>query len=278
MATEVPAGSGARPAAEASVPNPAVRFVIKTFAIANMEVRKLRHDPTELVSRAIQPLLWLLVFGQVLGRLHSLPTGRLTYAEFLAPGILAQSVLFVAIFYGISVIWERDLGIVHKFLVTPTPRAALVLGKAVSAGVRALSQAVIVYLASFALGVRLNASPAALLGVFVLIMMGAALFATFSLIIASLVKTRERFMGIGQVLTMPLFFASNAIYPTSAMPDWLRAIARVNPLTYQVDGLRSLMLKDGVSSLGLGVDVLVLASVLLLLILIGARLYPRIVT
>jgi ABC-2 type transport system permease protein len=77
---------------------------------------------------------------------------------------------------------------------------------------------------------------------------------------------------------MPLFFASNAIYPTSAMPDWLRAIARVNPLTYQVDGLRSLMLKEGASSLGLGVDVLVLACVLLLLILIGARLYPRIVT
>jgi ABC-2 type transport system permease protein len=256
----------------------ASRFVLKTLAIVNMEVRKLRHDPTEVLTRAIQPLLWLLVFGQVFGRLHTLPTGALTYAEFLAPGILAQSVLFVAIFYGISVIWERDLGIVHKFLVTPTPRAALVLGKALSAGVRALSQAVIVYFAALALGVRLNAAPAALLGVVLLIMMGAALFATFSLIIASLVKTRERFMGIGQVLTMPLFFASNAIYPTSIMPGWLRAIAHVNPLTYEVDGLRALMLKGGESSLGLGVDVLVLTCALLLLVAIGARLYPRIVT
>ncbi|HUO67111.1 MAG TPA: ABC transporter permease [Gammaproteobacteria bacterium] len=243
-----------------------------------MEVRKLRHDPMELLTRAIQPLLWLLVFGQVFGRLHALPTGALTYTEFLAPGILAQSVLFVAIFYGISVIWERDLGIVHKFLVSPTPRAALVLGKALSAGIRALSQAVIVYLASLALGVRMNLAPQALLGVLLFILLGAALFATFSLIIASLVKTRERFMGIGQVLTMPLFFASNAIYPVAIMPDWLKDIVAVNPLTYEVDGLRALMLESGVSSLGLGLDALVLVGALALLVALGARLYPHIVT
>jgi len=274
----IDATEGVRPALDDDIVAATARFVLKTLAIVTMEVRKLRHDPTEILTRAIQPLLWLLVFGQVFGRLHALPTGALTYSEFLAPGILAQSVLFVAIFYGISVIWERDLGIVHKFLVTPTPRAALVLGKAVSAGVRALSQALIVYLAALALGVRLNAAPQALLGVVVLIMLGAALFASFSLIIASLVKTRERFMGIGQVLTMPLFFASNAIYPTSIMPGWLRSIAEVNPLTFEVDGLRALMLKGSASSLGLGIDFLVLAAVLALLVLLGARLYPRIVT
>ena len=254
------------------------QFIAKTLSIAAMEVRKLRHDPMELLTRAIQPLLWLLVFGQVFGRLHALPTGELTYTEFIAPGILAQSVLFVAIFYGISVIWERDLGIVHKFLVSPTPRAALVLGKALSAGIRALSQAVIVYLASLALGVRMNLAPQALLGVLLFILLGAALFATFSLIIASLVKTRERFMGIGQVLTMPLFFASNAIYPVAIMPDWLKDIVAVNPLTYEVDGLRALMLESGVSSLGLGLDALVLVGALALLVALGARLYPHIVT
>jgi len=254
------------------------QFMAKTLSIAAMEVRKLRHDPMELVTRAIQPLLWLLVFGQVFGRLHALPTGELTYTEFLAPGILAQSVLFVAIFYGISVIWERDLGIVHKFLVSPTPRSALVLGKALSAGIRALSQAIIVYVAALALGVRLNVAPQALLGVLFFILLGAALFATFSLIIASLVKTRERFMGIGQVLTMPLFFASNAIYPIAIMPGWLQGIVAVNPLTYEVDGLRALMLESGASSLGLGLDAVVLVGVLALLVAVGARLYPRIVT
>jgi ABC-2 type transport system permease protein len=256
----------------------AVRFVAKTLAIAAMEVRKLRHDPTELATRAVQPILWLLVFGQVLAHVRGIPTGSLSYIDFLAPGILAQSVLFVAIFYGISIIWERDLGIVHKFLVSPTPRTALVLGKAVSAGVRALSQAVIIYVLAMALGVKMNWSPHALLGVFLLVLLGAALFSTFSLIIACIVKTRERFMGIGQVLTMPLFFASNAIYPTAIMPEWLRQIAHLNPLTYEVDGLRALMLAGGDSSLGLGLDFVVLITALTLLVLIGGWIYPRIVT
>jgi ABC-2 type transport system permease protein len=255
----------------------AYRFLTKTLAIAGMEMRKLRHDPTELATRAIQPILWLLVFGQVLAHARAIPTGNLNYIDFLAPGILAQSVLFVAIFYGISIIWERDLGIVHKFLVSPTPRTALVLGKAVSAGARALSQAVIIYILALALGVKMNWSASALVGVLLLVLLGAALFSTFSLIIACIVKTRERFMGIGQVLTMPLFFASNAIYPTSVMPGWLRQISHLNPLTYEVDGLRALMLAGGQSSLGLGLDFTVLIVVLALLVVIGGWIYPRIV-
>jgi ABC-2 type transport system permease protein len=242
-----------------------------------MDVRKLRHDPTELLTRAIQPTLWLLVFGNVFARVRAIPTGNLSYLDFLAPGILAQSVLFVAIFYGISVIWERDLGIVHKFLVSPTPRTALVLGKALSAGARALSQAIIIYVLAWVLGVRMNWHLAPLAGVVLLVMLGAAVFATFSLIIACIVKTRERFMGIGQVLTMPLFFASNAIYPTEIMPEWLQWIAHANPLTYEVDGLRALMLAGGASSLGLGIDLSVLTATLLLLVALAARMYPRIV-
>ncbi len=249
----------------------------KVLAIAAMEARKLRHDPTELLTRAIQPMLWLLVFGVVFAKTHAIPTGTLGYLDFLAPGILAQSVLFVAIFYGISIIWERDLGIVHKFLVSPTPRTALVLGKAVSAGARALSQAIIVYALAAALGVRLNWSPAALASVIALVVLGAALFSTFSLIIACIVKTRERFMGIGQVLTMPLFFASNAIYPIEIMPDWLKWVAHVNPLTYEVDGLRASMLAGGASSFGLGVDFAVLGLALAALVAVGGWIYPRIV-
>jgi ABC-2 type transport system permease protein len=256
----------------------AIRFVAKTLAIAEMEVHKLRHDPTELATRAVQPILWLLVFGQVLAQVRGMPTGGLRYIDFLAPGILAQSVLFVAIFYGISIIWERDLGILHKFLVSPTPRTALVLGKAVSAGIRALSQAVIIYALALALGVRMNWNPKALLGVLSFVLLGAALFSTFSLIIACLVKTRERFMGIGQVMTMPLFFASNAIYPTAIMPGWLREIAHLNPLTYEVDGLRTLMLADGKSVLGLGLDFAVLILALAGLVAVAGRLYPRIVS
>jgi len=176
------------------------------------------------------------------------------------------------------VIWERDLGLVHKLLVSPTPRAALVLGKAVSAGIRGLSQAVIVYVLAWLVGVRIDWRPSALVGVVVVLLLGAACFSTLSLIIAALVKTRERFMGIGQILTMPLFFASNAIYPVAIMPPWLRVCAQVNPLTYEVDALRALMLPGAPNLHGIGVDGAVLVLALTVLVLIGARVYPRIAT
>ena len=108
-----------------------------------------------------------------------------------------------------------------------------------------------------------------------MVVLASALFSTFSLAIACLVKTRERFMGIGQVLTMPLFFASNAIYPLSMMPRWLQVIARGNPLTYVVDALRTFMVGGG--SLGLALDFGVVVAVLVALIAIAARLYPTLV-
>jgi ABC-2 type transport system permease protein len=252
-------------------------FVSKTLTIAEFEARKLRHDSTELITRAVQPALWLLVFGEVMARIRAIPTGTLSYLDFFAPGILAQSVLFIAIFYGIAVIWERDLGILHKILASPTPRAALVLGKALSAGERSLVQAFIIYLLSLLLGVSLRFNLLTLLGVLLVVVLGSALFSTFSLIIACLVKTRERFMGIGQVLTMPLFFASNAIYPISVMPGWLQAISEVNPLTYEVDALRLLMITGGTGVYGIPVDLAVLFGTTAILVVVAARLYPRVI-
>jgi len=149
-----------------------------------------------------------------------------------------------------------------------------VLGKALSAGVRALSQGVIIFGRALLLDVKVHWNVLALAGVLLAVILGSALFSTFSLIIACLVKTRERFMGIGQVLTMPLFFASNAIYPVEIMPGWLQILARVNPLSYQVDLLRALMLGQGSTPIAL--DFAVLIGVTTLLILIGARLYPRV--
>lgn len=253
-------------------------FVRKTYAIADMEVRKLLHDPTELGTRAIQPALWLLVFGQVMARAHVLESGSVPYLDFLVPGILAQSVLFVSIFNGISVIWERDLGIVHKFLASPTPRAALVLGKGVAGGARAVTQAAVVLMLAALLGAKLHWSLLSMAGVLLLTVLGALLFSTFSLIIACLVKTRERFMGVGQVLTMPLFFASSAIYPTAIMPHWLQVLVHFNPLTYQIDGLRAFLLPySGVSPLGVTTDLLVMTLTLCALVAICARTYPNIV-
>jgi ABC-2 type transport system permease protein len=223
----------------------------------------------------VQPVLWLLVFGVVFTNVRGIPTEGYPYIDYIAPGILGQSVLFIAIFYGISVVWERDLGIVHKFLASPTPRSALVLGKALSAGVRALTQAVIIYILAMIIGVKLTLEVLPIGGVVVFVFLGAAVFATLSLIIACLVRTRERFMGIGQLLTMPLFFASSAIYPISIMPSWLQSVAKVNPLTYEVDGLRGLMLPGFPTTHPIAIDLGALALALVLLVLIGARLYPR---
>jgi len=109
------------------------------------------------------------------------------------------------------------------------------------------------------------------------VFLGALTFSTFSLLIALWVKTRERFMGVGQFVTMPLFFASNAIYPIEMMPDWLQAIAKVNPLSYMVDALRTLMLPGSASVFGLGTDFAVLILVSAVLVWVAGRRYPSFV-
>ena len=254
-----------------------VAFVVQTLAVVDVEVRKLLRDPTELASRAVQPVLWLAVFGQVMARVRGIPSGPVSYLSFITPGILAQSVLFSAIFYGIAVIWERDLGVVHKLLVSPAYRGALILGKSLSAAVRGLVQAAVIYVLALIMHVPVRHDLPAVLMVLGAVLLGSGLFSTFSLIIACIVKTRERFMGVGQVLTMPLFFASSAIYPLELMPGWLQVLARVNPLTYLVDALRAAMIPGAAVSAGWSADMGVLALVATCLTLIAVRLYPELI-
>jgi ABC-2 type transport system permease protein len=254
-----------------------LEFCRQVAVAAELELRKLRHDPIQLFTRAVQPVLWLLIFGQVFTRVRGIPTGELSYLDFLTPGILAQSVLFMSIFSGLRVIWERDLGILHKLMVSPAPVEALVLGKAIGAGARSCSQVIIIYLVAILLRVQLNWNPLALIGVLVAVILGAALFSTFSLAIASLAKTQERLMGVGQLMMMPLFFASNAIYPLAVMPDWLQIMAYANPLTYLVDALRGLMLQTPSNTYPLGLDLGVLLVITGILTIICGRLYPRLV-
>ena len=211
-------------------------------AMCIVELQKLRHDRTELYTRAIQPALWLLIYGETFTRLHAIPTGGIPYLDFLAPGIIAQSAMFIAIFYGIMIIWERDAGVLTKLLVTPTPRAALITGKAFAAGVKATIQAVVVVVIAAVLGVSLTWNPLKLIAVVLVVILGGAFFSCLSMTIAGIVLTRDRLMGIGQAITMPLFFSSSALYPVSVMPGWLQAISKCNPLSYQVDALRGLLL------------------------------------
>ena len=177
------------------------------------------------------------IFGKTFSQLHAIPTGGVPYLDFLAPGVLAQSTLFVAVFYGIQVIWERDAGVLSKLMVTPTPR----VGPRHRQGVRRRHA-----------GPRRRPSSSSCSSLAP--RRGAAARARggcsargswpcsarrssprLSMTIAGLVLTRERLMGIGQAITMPLFFASNALYPVAVMPGWLQVIARVNPLSYEVE-------------------------------------------
>ncbi|MFF3941581.1 ABC transporter permease [Streptomyces phaeofaciens] len=230
-------------------------------ALCAVELQKLRHDRTELYTRAVQPALWLLIFGQTFTRIRAIPTGGIPYIDYLAPGIIAQSAMFIAIFYGIQIIWERDAGVLNKLLVTPTPRSALITGKAFAAGVKSVVQAVVVIVIAAVLGVALTWNPLKLIGVAVIVVLGSAFFSCLSMTIAGIVLSRDRLMGFGQAITMPLFFASNALYPVAIMPGWLQAVSRFNPLTYEVDALRGLLLGTP-AHLALDYGVLLVAAAL----------------
>ena len=217
-------------------------LVSRVLTFCWVEVAKIRHDRTELYTRAIQPALWLVVFGETFSAIRAIPSGGRPYLDFMAPGVIAQSALFVAIFYGIQIIWERDAGILTKLLATPTPASALVAGKAFGASVRSLLQATVVVVLATLLGVHMSLNPLNYLLVIAAIVLGAAFFSTLSLTIAGIVLNRDRLMGIGQAITMPLFFASNALYPIGVMPGWLQALSTINPLRYEIDALRGLLI------------------------------------
>lgn len=231
---------------------------VATFSI--VELQKLQHDRTELVTRMVQPTLWLLIFGTTFSRLHVIKTGSVSYLAFLAPGIIAQSALFVSIFYGIQIIWDRDAGVLAKLMVTPAPASALITGKSFAAGVRAVAQVIGVLALAYLMGVGLTINPLRILAAMAVVLLGAAFFACLSMTLAGLVRNRDRLMGIGQAITMPLFFASNALYPVDDMPAWLRALSAVNPLSYEVDALRGLLI--GTPFNPMSIVVLLIAPVL----------------
>jgi ABC-2 type transport system permease protein len=211
-------------------------------AFAIVELQKLQHDRTELATRMVQPALWLLIFGTTVGHLRMIDTGSVSYLAFLAPGIIAQSALFISIFYGIQIIWDRDAGILAKLMTTPAPPSALITGKSFAAGVRSVAQVIGVLALAYSMGIGLTINPLRILAAMGTVMLGAAFFACLSMTLAGLVRSRDRLMGIGQAITMPLFFASNALYPVNMMPAWLRVLSTVNPLSYEVNALRALLI------------------------------------
>src|SRR3954465_13804891 len=136
-----PAASAERSRPAALAGGPVRRLAAGAYAMSLNEWRKLKHDQLDLVTRSVQPLLWLFVFGTAISSTNAIPTGGIEYKAYLTPGVMAQAAMFVAIFFGLAVIWERDVGQLQRLLATPLPRSALVLGKAAGAATRAVIQA-----------------------------------------------------------------------------------------------------------------------------------------
>lgn len=242
-----------------------VEAISNVFTITEFELRKVFHDTSQVFIRSLQPVLWLVVFGEVMVKVRVLPTSNYTYLQFLTPGVLAQSVIFMAIFFGINLIWERDRGLLHKLLASPVPRYSIIIGKSFAGGIRSLFQAIIIFILALIIRVDLIMNPVNIIITLCIIILTGMCFSSLSIFLASLLKNRERMMGIGQLITMPLFFASSAIYPVNLMPTWLQIISRVNPLTYIVDALRALLVTGDFSHLAIDVGVLILSVTIMLI-------------
>ncbi len=169
---------------------------------------------------------------------------------------------------------DRDAGILAKLMVTPAPASALICGKAFAAGIRSVVQVIGVLIIAFLMGVQLTSNPLRILAAMAVVVLGAAFFACLSMSLAGLVRNRDRLMGIGQAITMPLFFASNALYPVDIMPEWLRWLSAVNPLSYEVNALRGLLLGTPSNML---VDIAVLLTAAVLGVMSASLLLRRLV-
>jgi len=243
--------------------------------MVELELRRIRHDRAELYTRAVQPVLWLVVFGPVMGALRAIPTGGIPYTDFITPGIIVQSMAFISIFFGLTIIWERESGILKKLLVTPLPRSSIVIGRSMSSGVRSTFQMFIIVPIAMLIGVKIIPNPLYFLAAIGVIFFASGGFAAISVFIASIMKSRERFMGIGQAIIMPLFFASNALYPVEMMPPILKELSSVNPLSYIVDAVRSLLITGDLTQLPL--DIVAIAIFDVAMFVVASVSFKRII-
>ncbi len=223
-----------------------------------LELRRIRHDKTELYIRAVQPVLWLIVYGPIMSAIRAVPTGGIPYTDYITPGVLIHSTVFISIFSGLQIVWERESGILKRLLVTPSARYAIVIGRAMASGIRALFQVAIIVPFALLIGVRFRIDILGFIGALAIIFFSSGGFASISILVAAFMKSRERFMGIGQAIIFPLYFLSSALYPITSMPPVLQQISTFNPMSYIIDAVRSLFITGDFSNLPLDIGVLIL--------------------
>jgi ABC-2 type transport system permease protein len=192
-----------------------------------------------IVTALVQPLLFLFVLGSGLQQLARAGTDGVDLKTFIYPGILAMSVMFTAMFSAASIVWDREFGFLREMLVAPVRRSSIVIGKCLGGATVAGFQGVIVLALAGAVHVPYDAG--LILGVFALQLLLAFAITAFGVMVAARIKQMQSFMGVMQMVVMPLFFLSGSLYPVSNLPGWLTVLNRLDPLTYGVDPMRRLV-------------------------------------
>ena len=236
------------------------------------QVKRYLRSKARIVGSLGQPLLFLVALGFGFGPIYEKAGGG-NYLEFLAPGVIAMSILFTSMFSGIEVIWDRRFGFLKETLVAPVSRISIMIGRTLGGATVAIMQGVIITLISFALGFRIHsfwALPIALL--FMLLV--ALMFTALGTAIASRLEDMQAFPLIINLLIMPIFFLSGSLFPVTNLPRALDIVIRLNPLSYGVDGLRGAL--TGAYQFGFALDFAVLAGATILFSVIGAWMFSKI--
>lgn len=242
------------------------------YTLWKRQVIKYFRSRSRIVGSLAQPLLYLLAFGYGFGSIYS-KAGQGNYIQFLAPGIVAMSVLFTAIFSGIEIIWDRQFGFLKETLVAPVSRFYIMLGRTLGGATVSTFQGLIVLILSMFVGFKFTNYlhiPLAILFMFLI----ALLFTALGTAIASVLQDMQGFQLIMNFLIMPIFFLSGSLFPLNNLPSAIVIVTRINPMTYGIDGLRGTL--GGVAQFGIGLDFLILGSITLLFLSIGSYLFSKI--
>lgn len=215
-------------------------FTQPIITIWQREIIRYTRDKARIFITLFQPLMFLVIFGA--GFRQTLAQGNfgVDFIQFMYPGIIAMSLMGVAIFSTISTVWDREFGFLKEILVAPVSRTNIVIGKAISATTVASVQAIILLALAPFLGIKLHISVFPQL--FLLMLLLSFAIASLGMLIASIIKSIENFGVIMNVLIFPMFFLSGAFFPLTAVPGWMAAISKINPLTYGVDAMRQIIL------------------------------------
>lgn len=236
------------------------------------QLKRYSRSRSRIVGSLGQPLLFLVALGFGFGPIFQRAGGG-NYIEFLGPGVIAQGILFTAIFSGIELIWDRQFGFLKETLVAPVSRLEIMIGRTLGGATIATLQGIIVFLLTLVVGFRPNSWLTLPTAIFIMFLT-ALLFTALGTAIASMLEDFQGFQLIMNFLVMPLFFLSGALFPLQSAPPFLQLISKVNPLSFGIDGLRETL--TGASHFGLSTDITVLGTLTVILFVLGAFLFSKI--